>query len=692
MGESASHTVRAPRHGAIGGGAVFVAALTVVNGCNFLFHLTVSRQLGPSDYGALGPLLGVLVVLAVPAGALQVAITKKVAARRRPSAGQQVPVVIGPLLASSVLWGIGASAALIAASPLLKVFLHLPSVTPAMMVGASVLPMAIGLVPKAVLLGELRYRLVGAALVAGTLVRLGSGVLLLEAGRGLTGAMAASVIGEVVTAALLLPALRSFLISATGKPILLRWHEASTALVAFTGFWLLTAVHTVLARHFLPGRPSGFYAAASTAASAAMFLPGAVALVAFPRFAETEAGTPAAKQRLVPALIGVGATSALAAVAVAAFPQFVITVLFGKLYLGSTVIVGILSISYACLAVTSVLMHYHLATEFRAASAAPWVGVVLAIVGVSFLHSTLNSIALVTFFSTASVLVIMTYGAFAPSRTRANIPADQADDLWRIDQPELDLTIVVPSYNSGARLVENLGQLAAVLRASRTPFEVIAVSDGSTDGSEKALTALQIPEVRSVILPHNFGKGQALRVGLSAGRGRYLGFIDADGDLAPTLLNPFLAIMRLYEPDVVLGSKRHPMSEVHYPLLRRIYSWGYQQLVRLLFRLNVRDTQTGLKVARREVWAAVLPRMLEKRFAFDLEFFVVARRLGYRRLFEAPVRIERQFGSTVSAGAVWGTLLDTLAIFYRLRVLRFYDEAPTTTPKDISGLPANSGR
>ena len=72
--------------------------------------------------------------------------------------------------------------------------------------------------------------------------------------------------------------------------------------------------------------------------------------------------------------------------------------------------------------------------------------------------------------------------------------------------------------------------------------------------------------------------------------------------------------------------------------------------------------------------AQVLPRMIEKRFAFDLELFVVGRHLGFDKYFEAPVHIRHQFKSTVSWRAVRGSLLDALAIYYRLHVLRFYDE------------------
>jgi glycosyltransferase involved in cell wall biosynthesis len=245
------------------------------------------------------------------------------------------------------------------------------------------------------------------------------------------------------------------------------------------------------------------------------------------------------------------------------------------------------------------------------------------------------------------------------------------------DGPTLDLTVVVPYFNPGDRVRETVDELVRTLSGTGASFEVIAVSDGSTDGSERALKDLPAELVRTVRLQHNHGKGEALRVGFTMGRGRFLGFIDADGDLPPDQVATLAAIAHetvTPAPDVVLGSKRHPASEVVYPPLRRVYSWVWQQLVLALFGLRVRDTQTGLKLVRREVLADVLPRMLEKRFAFDLELLVVASRLGHRRFVEVPVRIRERFGSTVSPRAVVGMLADLIAIFYRLRVSRHYDE------------------
>lgn len=239
-----------------------------------------------------------------------------------------------------------------------------------------------------------------------------------------------------------------------------------------------------------------------------------------------------------------------------------------------------------------------------------------------------------------------------------------------------ELTIVMPYYNPGDRLGDNVGEVVAVLERTGIDFEVIAVSDGSTDGSGATLEALENgPEhrrVRRIELARHTGKGEALRVGLTEGRGDYLGFIDADGDLPADLLGPFVAELRSGDVDMVLGSKRHLDSQVEYPLLRRLYSWGFQQLVRLLFDLRIRDTQTGIKVLRREVLEAVLPLMVEQRFAFDLELLVVANRLGFDRFAELPVRIERHFGSTISARAVAGILTDTFSIWWRLRVTHQY--------------------
>lgn len=244
--------------------------------------------------------------------------------------------------------------------------------------------------------------------------------------------------------------------------------------------------------------------------------------------------------------------------------------------------------------------------------------------------------------------------------------ATASDDL-------VDLTVVLPFYNPGEHIKSTVVRTVEVLDRVGISYEVVAVSDGCTDGSEKLLEGISPSVVSVVVLPSRGGKGQAVRQGLLRGRGRYLGFLDGDGDVPPELLSEFLEVVSKTRPDVLIGSKRHPRSQVVYPLARRLYSWGYQQLVRLLFRLHVRDTQAGIKLVRREVLAEVLPAMVEQGYAFDLELLVVARHLGHSHLVEAPVRIGRRFSSTISPRVVLEMLADTVAIWWRLHARHAYE-------------------
>jgi Glycosyl transferase family 2 len=236
---------------------------------------------------------------------------------------------------------------------------------------------------------------------------------------------------------------------------------------------------------------------------------------------------------------------------------------------------------------------------------------------------------------------------------------------------DVELSLVLPCYNPGPGFDGFLADLVAELQ-QEGHFELIVVSDGGTGEVIDIARQLDTPAVRVLHYTERSGKGHALRVGLREAGGRFVGFIDADGDIDPTAVKPFLSLMRLYQPDVVLGSKRHPMSNVNYPTARRIMSWTYHKLTRLLFRVEVSDTQTGLKLVRRDVLAEVLPRMFEKRYAFDLELLVVARLLGFTKVFEAPVTIDYKFSSNVDPNAVVRILMDTAAIFYRRYILDTY--------------------
>jgi glycosyltransferase involved in cell wall biosynthesis len=244
------------------------------------------------------------------------------------------------------------------------------------------------------------------------------------------------------------------------------------------------------------------------------------------------------------------------------------------------------------------------------------------------------------------------------------------------------VSVIVPAYRQEKTIQKDLRRIKLVLDKLRYKTELICVVDGTLDKTfEKAKKITKkYRGVKVVGYEVNRGKGYAVRFGMAKSRGDIIAFIDSGMDLDPNGLSMLLEHFEWYKADIIVGSKRHPVSKVDYPWQRRILSIGYQILVRLLFDLKVKDTQVGLKVFRREVLEKVLPRLLVKAYAFDIEMLSVANYLGFKRIYEAPVELRLDFGggSVLTSQKFLRTLmymmLDTMAVFYRLKIRKYYDD------------------
>lgn len=244
------------------------------------------------------------------------------------------------------------------------------------------------------------------------------------------------------------------------------------------------------------------------------------------------------------------------------------------------------------------------------------------------------------------------------------------------------ISIIVPAYKQEKTILRDLNRIKRILDKFKYPAEVICVIDGNLD--ETLRKALRFAEKNSKFrvfsYEENKGKGFAIRFGMAKSRGNIVGFIDSGMDLNPSGLSMLLDHFEWYNADIIVGSKRHPVSKVRYPWQRRILSFGYQILVRILFGLKVRDTQVGMKFFKRRVVEKVLPRLLVKAYAFDIEMLAVSNYLGHKRIFEAPVDIKLKFGvsSTLTSQkfirTIFWMLWDTLAVFYRLKIIKYYSD------------------
>ena len=235
------------------------------------------------------------------------------------------------------------------------------------------------------------------------------------------------------------------------------------------------------------------------------------------------------------------------------------------------------------------------------------------------------------------------------------------------------LTLILPAYNAASYIGRSLHDVVNALEALGRPFEILVVSDGSTDGTPDKVREFFDPRVRLIHYRVNRGKGYAICFGVAHARGRLVGWLDADLDISPNVIVEAVRRFDEREIDAVIGSKRHPDSRVDYPLVRRILSWGFQLLVRLLFRIRVRDTQVGAKIFRGEMLATVVPLLLIKQYAFDLEVLAVGAEFGFDRIEEAPIQLDYRFtGTGITRQAVRRMFLDTLAIAYRIHVRHWY--------------------
>jgi O-antigen/teichoic acid export membrane protein len=668
-------------------------ALGLLNASNYIFHVAVSRLLGPSEYGTLAALLAVVMILSVPLSVAQTVVAKRVAILRADGRDREASETAAGTTKALLRVGVGSAVALAALSPLLADFLRAPLVPTALIAPYFLVSLLLS-VPLGVLQGRLRFSSLAAVAILGVVVRLAVGIGLVVLGLGVTGALLGTVLAQALSLLIAFPLLRlgrEVWSGARRNTALLRG-EFAPALFALGAFWLLAEIDIVLARRFLDPDVAGQYAGGGLLARALLFLPAAISMVALPRFAEARDGDDA-RRRLRLALGAVLGLLLLAYPALILVRGFAVSLAFGPDFAPAASLIPLLAAGMGAVAVVGLLTHFHIAEGTRAYRLT-FAFIAIEAVLITLFHDSPYTIGWIVLGVGATTALVQYHAAVAACRWRPAGIIDRGGTPLH-EEGSLHVSVVLPCHNAGAGLRGVVEGVRKELEAHGS-WEIIVVSDGSTDNTMAVAEALADEHIRVVHEPVQIGKGHALRVGLGQARGRFVAFMDSDGDIDPGGLGPALTLMDLYEPEVILASKRHPLSDVTYPPLRRVLSWTYHKICRVLFRVNVRDTQTGFKLIRRDVLAAVLPRILEKRYAFDLEFLVVARKLGHTRVFEAPVKIDYRFQSQVDPTAAFRILLDTLAIWYRRYILNTYSEAPavpvvTATESNEAGLTAASG-
>lgn len=238
------------------------------------------------------------------------------------------------------------------------------------------------------------------------------------------------------------------------------------------------------------------------------------------------------------------------------------------------------------------------------------------------------------------------------------------------------LSLIIPSFKQEKTIIKDLKRLKKSLSALGINYEIIVVVDGFLDKTFSKVKKIESKNLKVFGYEENQGKGFAVKYGMLRARGKIIGFIDAGMDIDPEGIAMLLNHMQWYEADVIVGSKLHPVSQVSYPLKRKILSWGWRKLTHTLFGFKIKDTQVGIKLFKRKVVRDVFPRLLVKKFAFDVEILALSYALGYKRIYEAPIKLNFTGVSSISFLKLWKIVFpmikDTLAVFYRVKIIKYY--------------------
>lgn len=199
------------------------------------------------------------------------------------------------------------------------------------------------------------------------------------------------------------------------------------------------------------------------------------------------------------------------------------------------------------------------------------------------------------------------------------------------------VSIIIPVFKAEKFIKKNLEEIKKIISSIFINYEIIAVIDGEIDNSK--IEAEKVEDIQVLSYEHNKGKGFALYHGFKHSVGKLIAFVDCDLDLNPSQLKNFLPY--LATADFVVGSKRHPFSKLQYPFIRKVLSIGFLVFSYLILGVRLRDTQSGLKLVKREVLQIIMPLLRVKRFAFDLELCFLAQKHGFRTV-EAPLYLTFQ--------------------------------------------------
>lgn len=216
-----------------------------------------------------------------------------------------------------------------------------------------------------------------------------------------------------------------------------------------------------------------------------------------------------------------------------------------------------------------------------------------------------------------------------------------------MDNPIKKATIVIPTYNEAKNISGLITRIFAAVPKSVCSLNVLVVDDNSPDGTARIAAALDRPgrEVAVLQQEKKMGIGQAYRAGLKKGLelgSDYILTMDGDGSHRPEQLPDFFR-SAAGGADLVIGSRYTSGGSVqNWSWLRRIISWGANNIAGFLLGMRISDVTSGYRLYCRPALAALdLDSIKSDGYSF-LEEILFNFYLGKALIREVPISFDER--------------------------------------------------
>ena len=228
----------------------------------------------------------------------------------------------------------------------------------------------------------------------------------------------------------------------------------------------------------------------------------------------------------------------------------------------------------------------------------------------------------------------------------------------------VEVSLIFPAHNEVTGLERAIVTADAEVSKIASSYEIIVAEDGSSDGTDEL--ARYISETnRAVRHLHNddrLGRGRALTRAFWEARGEILAYMDVDLSTGMSSLRPLIDSIR-EGWDVCTGSRMMQGSLVKRSMTRKLSSWAYNQMIRVLFDTGVHDHQCGFKAFNRHSLFAILGEVEDTHWFWDTEVLAIANHRGYK-VREIPITWVEDRGTTVNL------FRDSAKMFFKAFALR----------------------